>query len=165
MILFPVSGAGRRSVLPFLLFALAAAGCGGDATSNPTAPSPFEPLGTYRTVEITASLTTPEGSCTEATILYDGRELPDARSRCTEAKGCSQLDLGAVVRTDEGTHTIALQVLGQQPDGAEYVAQARVRVSRDGFPGTVTLDLGPTRVFLRSGEAVSFDVLFRNSWS
>lgn len=161
--LFPFSGPGVCRGLPFLFLTLAAAGCG-DVNFNPAAPSAtrFEPLGVLRTVEIDATLVTRQGGCLEATILYDGRELPDARRRCEDAEGCTRLELAAVARTAQGQHTIALQVLGQHPESVEYVAEARVRASRDGSPGTVRLALGPARVALRSGETVTFDVEFRN---
>jgi hypothetical protein len=146
--------------------ALAVIACG-DVNISPTGPTfgdaPFAPVGGGRNLEIVGSLTAEQGSCFEATVLYDGEELAGARTVCGKASGCARLKLTALARSSTGHHTISFQVLRQSPAAVRYVAHGSVVVSRDGLSlGGVTLPLGPTGARLRPGESVSFDVSFQN---
>jgi len=146
-------------------FVLALAGCDAGVEVNPAGPSytPFAPLDSERSVEITGRLIAQDGTCVEATILYDGRELPGARAECASAHGCDWLELSGSVRSGEGHHTLSFRVLRQSRQTVEYRAEATVRVRRDGLSFTATLPLEPARARLQSGESVSFDVHFSNS--
>jgi len=153
-----------------VLGVVALAGCSSEMNFSPTAPAPQAPRpysspGALRTLSIIGSLTPQQGSCVEATILYDGQELGGARAVCGETSGCARLDLAGVVRTASGHHTISFQVLRQSPEAVEYVAEATVRMSRDNLSSVVTLGLEPARQTLRAGETVTFDVDFRDSLS
>lgn len=151
--------------LTALAFAVALTGCDAGVEFNPTGPtySPFTALGTERSVEIAGSLTAEDGACFEATVLYDGRELPGARVACTAAHGCERLDLSGIVRSAEGHHTLSFRVLRQSRQTVEYTAEATLRVRRDGATHTVTLALEKSRARIRGGESVRFDVHFSNS--
>jgi hypothetical protein len=161
---FVLFGGSARRALVLLVSSLALAGCDNEMSFNPVAPSfEFSPAGAVRSVEIIGSLTAQDGSCIEATILYDGRELPGARAACAEADGCARLDLTGVVRSASGHHTLSFQVLRQSPEAVDYLAEATIVVSRDGLPMVLTLALEPTRAALRAGQTVTFDVEFRDS--
>lgn len=144
--------------------ALALVGCDTDVNVNPTAPTfpSFTPAGPGRSLEILGSLTAAQGSCLEATVLYDGQELEGARAVCREAAGCATLELSAVAHSDPGHHTISFQALRQAPEAVDYWAEGAVRVSRDGLPFEATIALEPTRARLRSGQSVTFEIHFLN---
>lgn len=164
MMRFVLSGGHARRALGLLLFSLALAGCDNEMSFNPVAPSfDTSALGTLRSVDIVGSLTAEDGSCIEATILYDGRELPGARTTCGKASGCARLDLTGVVQSAVGNHTLSFQVLRQSSEAVDYRAAATIIVSRDGFPMTATLKLEPQWAELRAGEALTFDFQFSNS--
>jgi hypothetical protein len=142
-------------------------GCDEAMSFNPVAPSfdfstPGTTLAGVRSVEITGSLTARDGSCIEATILYDGRELPGARTACAAANGCARLDLTGVVQSTSGRHTLSFQVLRQSTEAVDYLAEATILVSRDGLAMVLTLALEPTQAALRAGDAVTFAVDFRD---
>jgi hypothetical protein len=161
-----------RRVLQVLVWAtaLTVVACNNDVNFNPVAPT-FPNLPTFsnvttagpgRSLEIRGSLTAEQGSCLEATVLYDGKELAGARAVCPEGPGCTKLELAADARSTRGHHTISFQVLSQSPEAVEYVAEGRVLMSRDGIPLEMTIDLEPTRATLRPGESVTFEVNFLN---
>lgn len=162
----------RRALLVLVCAAaLSVVACDNDVTFSPTAPT-FPNLqnignvttaGPGRSLEIRGSLTAKQGSCLEATILYDGRELEGARAVCREGPGCAKLELTADVLSTGGHHTISFQVLSQSSEVVDYVAEGSVLVSREGIPFLMTIDLEPTRATLRPGESVTFDVDFLNS--
>jgi hypothetical protein len=165
MLRFALSGGHARRALALLLYSLALAGCDNEMTFSPVAPSfdPSSALGPLRSVDIIGSLTAEDGSCIEATILYDGRELPGARTVCSKASGCARLDLTGVVQSTTGRHTLSFQVLRQSSETVDYRAAATIVVSRDGLPMTASLTLEPARSALRAGEALTFDFEFQNS--
>jgi hypothetical protein len=127
----------------------------------PTSPDPT-PMGPGRNLEIFGTLTAERGSCREATVLYDGRELAGARTVCPKVTGCAKLELSAVVNSTAGHHTISFQVLSQSSDPVDYLAKGRVRVSQEGLAMVTTIRLDPTRATLRPGESVNFGVDFLN---
>ena len=154
----------------FLAAALNVVACDNDVNISPTAPTfpnftfpNVTTAGPGRSLEIRGSLTAHQGSCLEATILYDGRELEGARAVCREGPGCAKLELTADVLSTGGHHTISFQVLSQSSEVVDYVAEGSVLVSREGLPFLMTIDLEPTRATLRPGESVNFDVDFLNS--
>jgi hypothetical protein len=152
--------------------ALAVIACNNDVNFNPAAPTfnlPTDPTssdltpGSDRNLGIVGTLRAEQGSCFEATILYDGEELAGARAVCREASGCAKLELTAFAQSSTGHHTISFQVLRQSPRAVDYLAAGSVRVTRENvLLGGVTLPLGPSRARLSSGESVSFDVSFQN---
>jgi len=151
--------------LAAVAFVLGLAGCDAGVEFNPVGPSytPFAPLDSERSLEITGRLIAQDGACVEATILYDGREVPGARAECGSAHGCDRLELSGSVRSSEGHHTLSFRVLRQSRHTVEYRAEATIRVRREGMSFAVTLPLEPARARLQSGESVSFDVHFVNS--
>lgn len=141
-----------------------ALGCDNSMSFNPTAPQWPDwnsSLAGARSLEVDGVLRTPDGSLLEATILYDGLEVPGARSRCANPAGCSQLELAATFLSASGHHTIAFQVLRQSHEIADYRAEATVRVTREGVSlAGYPMRLGPKVATLAAGEAVSFDIQF-----
>jgi hypothetical protein len=161
----------KNRVVGATLAAMAAGlptGCGEVSFTGPTLPSGLPQgsrLASIRTLEIVGSLRAEQGSCVEATILYDGEELVGGRTACVEGPGCTELELTAFARGASGHHTISFLVLRQSPEAVAYLATGTVRVSREdvalGWPG-MSVSLEPTRATLRSGESVNFDVDFRD---
>ena len=141
------------------------AGCDNDVTFSPTEPrwSDLTPIG-GRTLQISGSLTTADGSCLAATVLFDGREVAGSRSRCPDPTGCASLDLEATTMSTDGRHTVAFKLLRQSSEEADYVASGSVLVTRAGLSlgGGATLPLGPRRATLRRGESISFEVDFQD---
>jgi hypothetical protein len=166
-----LSSPARRALQVLVLAAtLAVVACDNDVIFNPATPT-FSDLTTFpnitstgqgRSLEILGSLTAEQGSCFEATILYDGEELAGARAVCPHGSRCAKLELTADARSISGHHTISFQVLSQSPEAVDYVAKGSVLVSREGIPMVRTIDLEPTRATLRSGESVTFEVDFLN---
>ena len=155
----------RRSLLVLLsAVALAVFGCDNDVNFNPTTPTfpDFTPLDAGRSLEISGRLTTAQGSCLEATVLYDGVEVVGARTQCPNPGGCNELELTAVASTQPGHHTISFQVLRQSPGVVSYSADGRVHSSRGGLSMAFTIPLEPKRATLRSGESVDYDLQFWN---
>lgn len=153
-----------RRALPMLVWAaaLTLVACDNSVNFSPTEPryTDFPPVG-ERTLQVSGSLTAEAGSCLEATVLYDGVELPGARAICSDPRGCAELELAAVTRTGSGRHTISFQVLDQSAEVVEYSVRGEVLVTREGLAlGGVKISLGPTSATLRPGEIVTFDVLF-----
>ena len=138
--------------------------CDSDVNISPTAP-PFPtitPIG-ERSLQISGTLKTAGRSCLEATILYDGQELADARVTCPHPRGCTDLALAAVTPTDAGRHTISFQVLDQAAGAVDYVASGDVLVIREGLAlGGVLIGLETQSATLRSGESVTFEISFQN---
>ena len=134
--------------------------CDNDLTFSPTAPTfpNFAPVGTGRSVEISGSLTAAEGSCLEATVLFDGAEVAGARARCPNSRGCAEMDLDAITHTSPGHHTISFRVLRQSSEAVSYSAAGRIQVSRDGLSMSSTIPLEPRRATLRTGDGVTYDV-------
>ena len=139
-------------------------GCDNSMNFNPVAPEwPDWPanVGT-RNLEIKGTLGVQSGAVLEATVLYDGLEVPGARSRCPRPAGCDVLELKASVGSPSGHHTISFQVLRQSQEVVGYRAEGTVFVSREGLDlgGVPSLRLGPRDATLESGGAVTFDVQF-----
>ena len=153
-------------VLGLLVFvvALSAIACDSNVKFSPTQPDwPLAPVESDRSLEISGHLVAEQGSCFEATILFDGEELRGARSECAKAKGCAKLDLDAFVRSPEGHHTISFQVVRQSEEAIDYLVDGAVRVSREGIGlGGAGLALGPTRVRLQAGDLVTFEFEISN---
>jgi hypothetical protein len=158
----------RRAVLVLVCAAaLTAVACDNDVNFSPVAPTfpNLQNIGNVttagsRSLEISGSLTATQGSCLEATILYDGKELEGARAVCREGPGCARLELTADVLSASGHHTISFQVLSQSSEVVDYVAEGSVLMFREGLPFVMTIDLEPTRATLRRGESVTFGVDF-----
>ena len=157
---------GRRWALGSLvaLVAFVSLGCDNSMSFNPAAPEwPDWPanVGT-RNLQIQGTLGAQYGAIFEATVLYDGLEVPGARSRCPRPAGCDVLELEASFGSLNGHHAISFQVLRQSQDVIGYRAEGTVVVSRDkvdlGF--VLPIRLGPRDATLESGGAVTFDVHF-----
>jgi hypothetical protein len=153
-----------RAVIGVVAVAITTIGCDNSMNFNPVAPewpNWTQAMPGARNVEIEGTLEIQDGGVLEATVLYDGLEVPGARSRCPQPAGCDELELEAALVSASGRHTIAFQVLRQSQDVVEYRAEGTLTVSREnvnlgGFP----LRLGPQRASLAAGEAVTFDVQF-----
>jgi hypothetical protein len=132
-------------------WALGACGHGVDVT-GPDLQIPPQ----FQTFRITGTLTAARGTLREATILYDGRELPLGRAVCDDAAGCESLELQAgAIGATPGYHAIAFQVLAQSPSVVEYLAEGQVR----GELGPADpMTLGPTRASLEAGQSVTFEI-------
>lgn len=147
---------GRALLVAAFVAMLALLGCDNSMNFNPTTPE-FRRPG-ERSLDITGTLEAAGGACLEATILYDGEELPDARVRCARRRGCFELTLAASTPSSSGRHTISFQVLEQSAPAVEYVAQGSVLVDRDGIGlGGVNMLLGPKSATLGTGESLSFE--------
>lgn len=149
--------------LAILLLALVAAGCSNEMNFGPTAPQEpqFPRTGdAIWTLHIAGSLAATNSSLLRATVLFDGQELEGARSQCQEARGCAQLELGGVVSTSAGHHTITFQVLRQAEEVDSYLATGIVEVSRLDVQGLdpLIIQLQPTRATLQAGEGVTFEL-------
>lgn len=147
--------------LSILAAALTAAACG-DVNISPTEPDfSFSSDGVgIRSLQIAGSLTAENGTCLEATVLYDGKELPGSNVLCPDAAGCTAMDLAAVTTSAAGRHTISFKVLNQPLEATVYVAKVTVRVSREGLPFVLPISRGPVRATLRAGESVTFEFNF-----
>jgi hypothetical protein len=140
---------------------LAAVGCDNDVEFGSLTPQWTNPALGERALQIAGSLEARDGSCLEATILYDGKELVDARAVCPGFSECARLELEAITRTLDGHHTISFQVLRQSEEVIDYLVEGTVLVTRDGLSlGGVTMPLEPTRASLRAGDVVTFDIEF-----
>lgn len=157
----------RRSLqspwLAMLLLGLVLSACDNSVNISPTEPRmpDFTPtVGALRTLRISGSLAAAQSSCLQATILFDGQEIEGARSKCQAAKGCADLELGAVVSAPAGHHTITFQVLRQSAEADRYLATGIVEVSRADvqLPEPVVLELQPVRATLHPGDGVSFAI-------
>jgi hypothetical protein len=131
----------------------------GDVNVGPVAPEWPDPEPGIRTLQISGELRAEEGSCLEATVLYDGQEAAGARVVCAKARGCATLELAATVRSWAGHHTISFQVLNQSQNAIDYLAEGTVVVDREGISlGGTSLPLKPTHAKLRKGGVVSFEI-------
>ena len=150
-------------LLAMLILVLALVSCDNQVNVSPTAPrfSDMNPtVGALRTLSISGTLISEQGSCLKATILFNGEEIDGARSRCHKAQGCAELQLAGAVSTFAGHHTITFRVLQQSAETDEYLAAGSVAVSRVDVQlfGPVVLNLETTRASLQSGEGVTFDL-------
>lgn len=147
-----------------LVAALTAVACGNSMKFSPTQPDwPLVEPQSGRSLQISGTLVAEQGSCLEATVLFDGQEIEGARVICAKAKGCATLKMQASLITDVGHHTISFQVLRQSAEVVDYMAKGAILVSRDGLAlGGVTLPLGPTPASLNPGGMVSFEFELRN---
>ena len=143
----------RMWVIWLMAAALSSIGC--DNSVDVTAPEFPTLTPQWQTFQIIGTLSAVQGSCLEATILYDGIELPGARTVCAQVGGCAQLELraGHIVATP-GRHTIAFQVLSQSPLLVEYLAAGEV-VAELGPADPVPF--GPVRTTLEAGQRVTFE--------
>jgi len=148
--------------LPLLALALTAAACG-DVKVDWTAPTPVFPNGGaagIRNLQITGSLTAEQGTCIEARVLFDGKEVPGSGIVCADASGCTRLDLAAVTTSESGRHTISFQVLRQPLDSTVYIAEVTIRLTREGLPFMLPISPTPVRATLKAGESVTFELNF-----
>jgi hypothetical protein len=141
-------------------------GCDNSMNFNPVAPEwPDWPAGLAgdRHLQIEGVLEVQDGAVLEATVLYDGLEVPGARTRCPQPAGCAELEMEASVRSASGHHTISFQVLRQSHDVIDYRADGTVVVTRQNVNlGGVPIRLGPARARLAVGDAVTFEIPFTN---
>ena len=158
---------GRRAAKALVgLAILTSLACDNSMNFNPVAPQwpDWQNLtpGT-RTIEIDGTLQVQDGALYEATVLYDGLEVPGARSHCPDPAGCTSIQLEATFLTATGHHSIAFQVLRQSREVVDYRAEGTVVVSRENldlgfeFP---PIPLGPSNASLAAGDAVIFDIHF-----
>jgi hypothetical protein len=106
-----------------------------------------------QSAQIVGSLTAGFGTCLEATILYDGRELEGARVFCDGSPGCSRVELQATIGLPAyGHHTIEFLVVRQSAAVVDYRVEGEFRSSGE------TLPLGPSEEQLAAGETVSYRV-------
>jgi len=139
--------------------AFVAAACDVSTNVGPVGPLPISGSGLgARSLQISGTLVAEQGSTLEATVLYDGLELPGARVTCPDAGGCAALDLVATTESGAGRHSISFQVLRQSRETIRYRAEATVLVSRQNFSPVATLDLGSRRSTLGAGESVDFEI-------
>jgi hypothetical protein len=136
-----------------LAAALTLVACGHDA--NVTGPQLQIPP-QFQTFRIAGTVTAARGTLLEATILYDGLELPAARAVCDAPDGCTRLELEAgPIGATPGHHAIAFRVLRQTPSVVEYLVEGEVR----GELGPADpIALGPTRASLEAGQSVTFEI-------
>lgn len=158
------SNRSARRALQVVLWAAAMmlVACDNDVNYSPTAPDwpIITPVGD-RELQISGKLTTEQGTCLEATILYDGVELEGARTRCPDPGGCAAQTLEGVTSSSSGRHTISFQVLDQSAPAVEYMAQGEVLVTREGLGlQGVLIRLGPEQSTLRLGDSVTFEISF-----
>ena len=160
---------GRWVVVVLVGLALGAlVGCNNSMNFNPVAPEWPDwqsNLPGTRTLEIDGVLQIQSGACLEATVLYDGHEVPGARSRCPHPAGCAELELEAEVLTATGHHTISFQVVRQSQEVVDYRAVGTVLVHRGNLNlglGDMPIRLGPSLATLEAGGAVDFGIQFTN---
>ena len=160
---------GRRAAKALVGLAfLTTLGCDNSMSFNPAAPqwpdwSDWAPVPGNRSLQIHGTLEIQEGAVLEATVLYDGQEVPGARSRCPNPAGCAELELEASVLSASGQHTISFQVVRQSQGVIDYRAAGTVLVSHENVNlGGVPLPLGPTHATLEAGGAVDFEVQLTN---
>ena len=152
-----------RAAWLLILAAVVLAACDHDieltAPPNPAPTQSWTSSVWAQTLRISGTLRATEGSCLEATILFDGQELPGARVACFEPGGCARLDLRATLyQSTRGYHTIAFQVLRQSPSSVEYTVEGNVLVELNHL--SYDMILGPRRSILGAGESVTFDANF-----
>ncbi len=136
-----------------LAAALTSAACESDV--NITGPEFPTLTPQWQSFQISGTLTAAQASCLEATILYDGQELPGARAVCGKARGCKKLHLQAVsIGATPGPHTIAFRVLRQSAPAVEYEAEGLVVAELGEAPPKI---LGPVHKTLEEGQGVTFD--------
>jgi len=151
----------RKARLAQILLAVSAAlliACNPEVTVSPTAAPIFEvnpPPGTSRSLRISGTFGAQSGSCLEATLLLDGKELAGARTSCPDPSGCDELVAEALARVSRGRHTVALQVTDQAPATVDYVVRGVALTEETGLP-EVMGTLGPTEVTLRRGQSKTF---------
>ncbi len=141
--------------------ALTVVGCDSSVKISPTVPEwpDITPIG-ERNLLISGTLVSERGACLEATVLFDGQELADARVSCPDPEGCTELELAAVTPSASGHHTISFQLLSQSSESEHYVVTGSVVVTRGLRLGGIVLQLGPTSATLQPGESVTFDLDF-----
>lgn len=151
----------RSALFLILAVALALAACDNDieitAPQIPTSnPGVFTSSEWVQTLHISGTLSAAQGSCLEATILFDGQEIVGARTACFTPDGCATLELrGRAFSVNRGQHTIAFRVLRQSPQVVEYQAAGNVLVELSHL--SYDMPLGPAQATLGSGESVIFD--------
>ena len=156
-----------RALAGVAVVALTTLGCDNKMTFEaPTMPDwsdwPASVPGT-RTLQIEGALEIQDGGVLEATVLYDGLEVPGARSHCPQPAGCAELELEASVVSATGNHTISFQVLRQSQEVIDYRAEGTVLVNREDVNlGGVPFRLGPRHAQLEAGGAVTFEFGLRN---
>jgi hypothetical protein len=143
--------------------ALTTIACDTNVDISHSKPKWIKPISGDRGLEISGTLVAENGSCREATILYDDKELAGARAVCPDPSGCVSLTLDAVTRSRSGNHTISFQVLHQSQEVVDYLVEGSVILSDvDLGMGGFSIPLGPTRASLRTGDEVTFDIEFRD---
>ncbi len=158
-----------RSLLTFLLLttAITFAACDGSVNVTgpqlprlpavpPAPPSPLPTPGVFQYVDVFGTLRAEDGTCLEATVLYDGQEMGFSRVSCPQPGGCTLLELrGGSIALSAGQHTVGFRILNQSPAVVEYLVDATVVIET--LKGPIeTLDLGSKRVTLHTGQSVTF---------
>lgn len=140
--------------------AMSAVACDNSVKFSPVQPEwPLEPIGSARNLQISGSLVAEDGSCVEATILFNGKELPGARAECATPNGCERIWLEASTTAKAGHHEVAFRVLRQSAEEIDYKVRGAVRFSSVGLGfGGAGLPLGPERARLQAGDEVIFEL-------
>ena len=150
-------------MLAILVAGMVLTACDNQLNISPTVPtySDFDDsVGGLRTLSITGTLAAEKRSCEKATILFNGAEIPGARSLCQEAEGCAELELAGVISAPAGHHTITFKVLRQRVDSDEYLVTGSVEFAGIdlGFLEPFALELQPKRATLQPGEGVTYEI-------
>jgi hypothetical protein len=138
----------------FLASALASFGC--DNNINVTEPHlPGAEVGSEAIV-VVGTMSSQQGTCNEATLLFDREELEGARTECAEPSGCTQLELESdFFVTRAGTHTVAFKVLSQSDSFQEYTIEGEVMAPLNPYN---RIQLGPVTTTLSPGDKYTFRI-------
>ena len=147
----------QRVLLPLLfvvLSGLTSLGC--DKHINVTEPYIPGPEADSDAVLVVGTMTAAQGSCSEATSLFDNKELEGARTECGDEGGCTRLVLESdVFTTRPGSHLVAFKVVEQSEARVEYTIEGEVSAPHD--PSS-RVPLGPVTAELSPGEQYRFRV-------
>ena len=140
-----------------LMASLALGACDNDVKiTGPQLPD-FDPDNTFGgSTWVTATLTPEQGGCTEARLLFDGKQIGVKYDVCgLEGKGCGELKVQGFTSEEPGWHTIEVQVMHQT--SAEVTYRVAVEVS-DKPGGPVQVRPAPVSRTLGEGDSVAFEV-------
>ena len=150
----------RARLTAGLISCLLVFGCGGNGGTTPTGPTNTPTTGSSLIIAFSGSLGSLDGAPLEATILFDGREVPGARTTCAFASGCSGLVLvpQSTLGVTSGQHTVSFQVVRQGAQGrAAYFAFGGIVVSRGG-PPIQSITLVERNASIGAGESISYQI-------
>jgi hypothetical protein len=105
-----------------------------------------------------------DGGVLEATVVFDGEELPNARETCFSELGCTPFDLDAMLQVQRGRHTVSFQIIRHTRNLRPYAGRLRYVVfgtvqATDLASGEVEAVQLPRREpLLGPGESISYTV-------